>query len=379
MLRHPELSNRQAAIVRPKDTAGSQKILLDYSPGLDGIQRDMPLQQALSRHGNIDLVQADVPYYWTVFNELLDGLENISPLVEAMELGCAYLSVDGLQLIYPNNKALVNAVRNVIPASYNVQIGIAEGKFPACLAALNSPPGGYQILTDDIGTFLKDMSSDVLPVSLKNRGKLHNFGLHTLGQVAVLPIGPLQAQFGLEGKQIWELARGCDDTPLHPRFMKETIEESTSLLSVTTSVEAIIASMEYLLSRAFVRIAVRGMGIRSLTIWTCSWSAEHWEHNIRFKEPAMDTAAAISRIKHSLESFPQPGPVEQLGIKVTLLGCCSGKQKNLFPEIRATDHLMEDIKQLDLRLGSPQVYKVKEIEPWSRIPERRYALVPLSR
>jgi DNA polymerase-4/protein ImuB len=33
---------------------------------------------------------------------------------------------------------------------------------------------------------------------------------------------------------------------------------------------------------------------------------------------------------------------------------------------------------LEFRLGGPQLYRIKEVEPWSRIPERRYALIPLS-
>ena len=65
-------------------------------------------------------------------------------------------------------------------------------------------------------------------------------------------------------------------------------------------------------------------------------------------------------------------------MKITGLGYRRGRQKSLFSEVRARDHLLEDIKQLEFRLGSPQVFKIKEVEPWSRIPERRYALTPLS-
>jgi DNA polymerase-4 len=68
-----------------------------------------------------------------------------------------------------------------------------------------------------------------------------------------------------------------------------------------------------------------------------------------------------------------------VGLKITGLGYRSGRQRSLFAEIRARDHLMDDIKQLEMRLGSPQVFKIKEVEPWSRIPERRYALTPLGR
>lgn len=378
-LRHPEISGRKTILTRSGPAAEGHKLVLDYSPELDRIQPDMPLQQALSYHGEAEIVQADVPYYWSEFNILLDKLEQKSPLVEGIELGLAYLGVDGLQLIYPTNKALINAMREVIPETYRAQIGIAEGKFSAYLAALYSPPGGYRILSGDSGSFLKDLPCDVLPTTLKNKSKLHTFGLHTLGQIAALPPGPIQTQFGPEGKSIRQLASGNDDTPLYPRLSRETIEENTSLVSITTSIEAILVSLETLLARAFARINARGMGIRNLNIWTRTWNAELWDKNIRFKDPAMNVKSAMPRVKQVLESYLQPGPVEQLGIKVTQLGYGNGRQGGLFPEIRAHSQLHNDIKQLELRLGGPQIFQVKEVEPWSRIPERRYILAPVNR
>jgi DNA polymerase-4 len=359
--------------------SGSQKLVLDYSPGLAGLQPGMPLQQALARQGEVTLLQADVPYYRSIFNELLDALEEKSPLVEGLDLGQAYIGADGLQLIYRSDDALVNAIREAIPGAFTVQIGIAEGKFPAYLAALYSPPGGHRILDGNVAAFLGDLPCDVLPVSLKSRRKLRDFGLNTLGQVAALPAGPVQSQFGPEGKRIWELAGGYDDTPLRPRFTEETIEESTVLTSVTVSLPAILATVEVLLSRAFARGTLKGRGISSITLWTRSWDVAYWERNIPFKEPAADMVNIISRIKQVLENFPQPGPVEQVGLKLTRLGYRPGRQKSLFAEVRAKDRLLDDVKQLELRLGGPQVYRIKEVEPWSRIPERRYALTPLGR
>ena len=93
----------------------------------------------------------------------------------------------------------------------------------------------------------------------------------------------------------------------------------------------------------------------------------------------MDVPNVIRRLKQVLEKYPQPGPVERLGMEITGVGRRAGRQKSLFAEVRARDRLLDDIKQLEMRLGSPQIFKIKEVEPWSRIPERRYALVPLNR
>ncbi|MFC2006070.1 hypothetical protein ACFLVG_03840 [Chloroflexota bacterium] len=374
--RNPAVNGQMAIITH---ASGSQKLVLDYSPELDGLQRDMPIQQALARHGGAVLLSSDMPYYRTIFNGLLDMLELISPLVEGTELGCVYIGVHGLQLIYPDDESLIDAVFRAAPEIFAPQAGMAGNKFLAYLTARRCPPGGRQVLTGEVVDFLRDLTCDVLPVSMKSKEKLRQFGLHTLGQVAALPLGPLLSQFGTEGKKIHALARGYDDIPLYPRMMEEVIEESATLSSVTVSLESILVALEELLGKVFARISRVGLGVRSLIIWTHTWNAEQWERTVRFKEPAMDIKTVINRIKRVMEEYPQPGPVEQIGLNISRLGYPGGRQNSLFREIRSRDHLVEDIRQLELRLGNPQVYRVKEVEPWSRIPERRYVLAPTNR
>ena len=82
-----------------------------------------------------------------------------------------------------------------------------------------------------------------------------------------MPQGPLQAQFGPEGKRIWELARGYDNTPLYPKRSEEVIEESITLPSMATTLEAVLFAVEALLVRVFARDNLKGSAIRSLVIW----------------------------------------------------------------------------------------------------------------
>ena len=375
-LRKRNVEDRPALITF---ASGSQKLVLDFSPELDGLQRDMPLQQALARHGKAMLISADIPYYRSIFAGLLDALEGISPLVEEAELGCAYIGVDGLQLVYLDDKAIIDAALGVLPGIFAPRAGMAGSKFLAYLAARLCSPSGRQVLTGEIDTFLRDLPCDVLPVSMRSKEKLKWFGLHTLGQVAALPPGPLLSQFGPEGKRIHELAKGYDDTPLYPRMMERAIEESITLSSVTVSLGAILVELERLLDRVFAQVSQAGLGIYSLTIWTRIWNSEQWERTIKFKEPTADVRKTLKRIRRVMEEYPQPGPVEQVGLIVRRLGFPRGRQTSLFREVRSRDHLLEDIHQLELRLGNPQIYKLQEVEPWSRIPERRHVLAPTSR
>jgi DNA polymerase-4/protein ImuB len=92
----------------------------------------------------------------------------------------------------------------------------------------------------------------------------------------------------------------------------------------------------------------------------------------------MELKTAIKRIGHVLENWPQPGPVERLGIRITGTSFPPSRQKSLLPQVKSTGHLLGEISQLELKLGGPQLFKFKEAEPWSRIPERRHILTPLN-
>jgi DNA polymerase-4/protein ImuB len=374
--RNPQIKEHASVVIQE---SGSQKLVLDYSPELTDLAQGMELQCALSRHDGIQIIHADVPNYWHSFNRILDTLENVSPVVEGKELGEVYLDMDGMQSIYPIDSGFVKAARESIPESFITQVGIGQSKFLAYLAARQcTQDSGFQVLSGDVSSFLKDLPCDVLPVSTRSRKKLREFGIQTLGQITALPPGPVQSQFGKEGLRIWKLAGGHDDTPLYPRSLEEAIEEDTTLTWVTVSIEALLSLVESLLVKALAKKELYGKGIASLTVWTRGQDTRHWEKTVNFKEPAMDVKSALPRIKYYLQNYPQPGPVEQVGIKITRFGHSIGRQKSIFSEVRAKDHLLEDIRQLELRLNAPQLYQVKEIEPWSRIPERRHALAPLN-
>jgi DNA polymerase IV len=96
-----------------------------------------------------------------------------------------------------------------------------------------------------------------------------------------------------------------------------------------------LMAIEAMLCHSFTKPEQKRMGMGRINLWTRTWVGEHWERNINFKEPAMNTKTALSRIKQIMDVYPQLGPVEQLGIKITGLGCQNGRQKSIFTEVRA--------------------------------------------
>jgi hypothetical protein len=68
-------------------------------------------------------------------------------------------------------------------------------------------------------------------------------------------------------------------------------------------------------------------------------------------------------------------PIESLSLTLSELTGETGRQESIFSEVRARQNLAEAVRQLSVSLGKPApIFQVREVEPWSRVSERRHAL-----
>ncbi len=355
---------------------GSKQYVLDYSPQLQGVHRNMPLQEALSRARSANLIEADMPHYEQAFERVLDSLEGRSPIVEPAELGCAYVGLQGLEGMYRGEARMISAILSLPPEGDGARIGVAKGKFPAYLAARRAAVNQAFRAPDDIKGFLEKLPVEVLPVSWALKERLHVFGLHTLGQIASLAPGPLTSQFGPVGRRIWELSNGIDKTEILLRKKEEEVVESMSFPDPVSTIEPVLMAIETLLRRAFSSPRVRGRQARVSTLEGRTMRGPRWTHRMVFREPVASAEQGLALIKGSLASRVLPGPLEDLSLILSGISRETGRQINLFPKVRQRDRLRDSVRQLEARLGcKAPIFQLREVEPWSRIPERREALV----
>ena len=376
--RCPELQSKPVVIV---ESYGSKDVVLDSSPEARGIIAGMSLQEAMSRRKDAVLVGADQPHYDEVFDGIIDALQGRSPLVEKGDLGCAYVGLDGLEEMYGGEPQLITSLLQSVPSQFNPRVGVAMGKFPAYVAAVTSG-GGRATRTPEpesgrLAKFLKDFAVDLLPLPWKERARLHQFGLHTLGQVAALPVGAVQAQLGPAGKIAWELASGVDSSPLVPYRPEESVTEFLTFPSPTITQYAVLTAIGILLGRAFARPQTRGKYVRTATIESHIVRHPPWVKRFSFKEAVGSRERALFAIKSRMDTIALPGPLEDMTLTLAGLTGESGMQSSLFSDVRKREQLKEMMRQLEALMGRrPPIYQIKEVEPWSRIPERRQALAP---
>ena len=356
----------------------SERIVLDSSPGADGVTAGMPLDVALSLHSDALLVQADVPFYASVFEKLLTSFERLVPAVEDAGPGVAYIDTGGLDRLY-GDQAQVIGLLGEVADGFDLRIGVGENRWQAYLASLVSKPHKAQRISGDSVRFAAGFSVDVLPVPYKTIQRLHDFGLHRLGDVAKLPQGPTEAQFGLAGRLIWRLSNGMDDRPLLPRKLIESVSEYLVFPDATVSIMTIVSAMESLLGRAFTRPQMARRYARKAHLQAQVFRKPPWVMDVAFKEPAGSKNHVMFSIKAKLDDIQFSGPLEDLRLTLTDLSAEPWRQESMWKEVQKEGNLQQAVAQLAARLGlAPPIYQVKELEPWSRVPERRHALVQLS-
>ena len=372
-VRDPLLKRRRAIVFK---RSGSQRTVVDASPGIKRVVAGMPLQEAQSICKDAVLIEADIPRYERDFSHVLLRLATWSPVVEAAGLGRVYVGLDGLERTYGGEAQLIDGLLQAVPGHLEPRLGVSQGKFPAYLAAISAQPGRACRTPTGLKDFLAPFSVDVLPVPWEVRTRLHSFGLHTLAQIASLPLGPVQAQFGSTGARMWRLSRGMDDRPLLPTRPEEEVKESISFPVPTANLEPLLLAIENLLSRLFARPEMRGRFARTALLEGHMPNGPSRRRRFVFKTPVGDRPRAYSVIKALLDSFTLPGPLEEVSLTLKDMAGEVGRQESLFHEVRRREQLREAIAQLKVSQRRNPVYQVREVEPWSRIPERRRALMP---
>jgi nucleotidyltransferase/DNA polymerase involved in DNA repair len=371
--------NRRAVIIG--ETTEQRDAILDCSTQAEGrgVRVGMPLRQALALCPSASFLPPDLPRYSDAFDQILRALETISPLVDPASLGCAFIGLGGLHGHYRDEMALGDALAQAVRRASGLMpsVGLAEGKFAALVAATVSAAGEVCLVPrGQERQFLAPIDVSLMPCSRDTLRHLELFGLRTMGDLASLSMGAVQAQFGREGKRIWELTRGIDREPLRPLRREESIREHLAFYAPLISREALVTAGRELLTRLLGQPAMRGRAARRMALRALLSDGRSWERAIVFREATADREQMLCALKSAIDAAPLTAPIEELCIELSGLAGETGKQERFFySDRRRQPQVAEAIHQLKARYGQSPVAQVVEVEPWSRIPERRHALI----
>jgi DNA polymerase-4/protein ImuB len=153
--------------------------------------------------------------------------------------------------------------------------------------------------------------------------------------------------------------------------------------------ETLHVALDRLAERALARPTRRGRSVTGVRMGARLEGGGSWFVETVLREATSNRERIAAPLRAKMAISPPPRAVEALLLELTSFGVAStqtslfdrkvgssrSNEGNDFSKDEVTVNLKDAIKELKLRLGHSPLYRVVEIDPWSRIPERRHALL----
>lgn len=370
-----------------RDPARHDARVVDATPEAlrHGIRPGQSIREALALSPLTTVVSRDPVAETRQSEAILHHLLQVSPLVEADERdpGCWYIDLIGLERYYGSLEGAVQAIRRGIPAHLAAHVGIAPTRFTARIVAGGGSTDGApssrtstRILREsEMKAFLHDVSVSWLPAEPGLIHQLLHLGITTLGVLAGLDRRKLTSRFGTTGRTIWELANGIDKQQVMATRLPVAITETASIPSPAISHGMLMAHLQRLVIRAFRQPNLRGRYVRKVIVRAVLDGGGSWERTLVIKVPA-DAESLMQSLRHRLMTLEFTAPIDEISLTLTDIINEPARQR-MVPALRprSLDSLDDVNTQLTQRYGTSPLYRIVEVEPWSRIPERRHALL----
>ncbi|MBI4860369.1 MAG: DNA polymerase IV [Candidatus Riflebacteria bacterium] len=192
-----------------------------YAARRFGIRSAMPIREAFRRCPQGVFLPVRMELYVRASRQVMDILEQFSPLVEPLSIDEAFLDARGCEQLFgpPREMALKIKTRIREETALPCSVGVAPNKFLAKLSTELGKPDGLVVLEPGrVREVLDPLPVErVFGVGKRTGATLATMGIFTVGQIAAAPFDRLVQRLGLAAaSHIQRLARGEDDRDVEP-------------------------------------------------------------------------------------------------------------------------------------------------------------------
>jgi DNA polymerase-4/protein ImuB len=396
--RRPQLASLPVALLSPDDTRVWQVVPLARRAG---VKPGMTVSQAIGLCPTLKLCEPDPVHYAEQFSRLVAALVTVSPVIEPVELGRVFVGTDGLEGLYGAPEGIVEAIKcgvrsaecgiesespliNSAPHTPHsaLRVGWGRGKFVSWVAATRARPGAAVIVPPgEEAKFLASQRLAVLPLDPDTHRRLLQLGVKTLGALVALPEEAVVSQFGRLGRRLWRLAAGLVSEPVVGRVVPEPIVATLTFFTPVGERDLLAHALDKLVDRALANPRRSEWRVQVVRVRAELEHGASWLVAATLKDPSATRERIAAPLKTQLERSPPAGAVERLVVEFTAFAPGTTELQLFARDAGAAARagrrhaLQSAAREIALRIRRPMLYHVIEVQPWSRLPERRYALI----
>ena len=290
-----ELAAREVAIVDENnvvlectDSAEEKHV----GAGLNGVQ-------ALARCSGLVLRSRGLAVEETLHGLLLEIAGSLSPEVESTSGGCATVDLRGAK-ITDWNKWTAQLLERFSSLELKAQIGVGPNPDLAFIAARKARPA---LVVQSPTAFLAQLALTEIDPPPHLQALLHEWGIHTLGQLTSLPRGEFADRLGPDADRLWQRASGKVERLLRLARPSEEFVEAFDFEREIETVEPILFILRRFLDQLTQRLASCHRVAAQMTLTMPLEDGTEYERAFTIPSPT-DQAEVLFRILHThLESL----------------------------------------------------------------------------
>jgi DNA polymerase-4 len=204
---------------RPVIVGAGVVLAASYEAKAYGVRTAMGARQARELCPNAIVVSPRMSAYSEASKAVFEVFEQTTPIVEGISIDEAFLDVGGLLRLVGTPIDIAQELRRTVRERVGlpITVGIARTKFLAKVASGVAKPDGLLLVPPDRElAFLHRLPVERLwGVGAVTAAKLHERGMHNVGEVAALPQAALVAMLGkASGRHLHALAHNRDPRPV---------------------------------------------------------------------------------------------------------------------------------------------------------------------
>jgi DNA polymerase-4 len=361
----PALQGRPV-LVGPRSDRGVV-LTASYEARPYGVGSAMPIAKARRMCPTAIIIPPRFDRYQEVSETIMRVFSDFSPDVEALSLDEAFLDMTGSEQLFGGPERMGSRLKVAIreaTGGLTASVGLSATKYVAKVASACQKPDGLTVVRP------QDAKAWLAPFPVfrlwgagpKTQARLHQLGLHTIGDVAEADPLFLSAKLGSAGLHFHTLAQAEDPRPVIGRRTSKSIGSEHTLDKDVREK----ADIKYHLRRSADTIGRRlrkkgyvafGVGVKLKTT-----DFQILTRQLRLQEPT-DVAESIYSIGVDLlNHINRPGPFRLVGmVAYDLVGIDDLVQLDLFGTLVRRRRLEVAIDELVARFGTNVVHRADDL------------------
>lgn len=269
LLERPDL--RGLPVIVAHDSPRSVVTAATYEARQFGVNSAMPLALAKRRCPQAIILEPHFERYQHYSRLVFSIFDDLTPKVERLGIDEAFLDVAGARTVFGSPIEVATLLRQRVRAETGlvVSVGAASTKFVAKLASGRSKPDGLLVVPrDETVAFLHPLPINQLwGVGAKTEESLKNRGLHTIGDLAAVPLDQLKRMVGeAAGSRLHELSWGRDARTVQARPDEKSIGHEETFATDVSDERVIRRELLRLSNMVAVRLREAGMSSRTIAL-----------------------------------------------------------------------------------------------------------------